>query len=211
MGGESERPCYMWQSGRHMGWWEGDGGRGGGVAVLDELKRLRPYLYTIQWLLLFCCMLHKWTEWYLLPTWAENNFTFTLMTTRTFSWTISKLFSELKLVTDNLFFIDQRLEHSKGSVKASCLVNSRLMNTKFVSYNWLGIPLLLPCLCSLLWPNLLGIPSPFFAFCKWSKIGSLVPRSCPKSQEFDPDHTCKISHLCWVSTITCLMWSCGNQ
>lgn len=148
---------------------------------------------------------------YLLPTWAENNFTFTLMTTGTFSWAISKLFSELKLVTDNLFFIDQRLEHSKGSVKASCLVNSRLMNTKFVSYNWLGIPLLLPCLCSLLWPNLPGIPSPFFAFCKWSKIGSLVPRSCPKSQEFDPDHTCKLSHLCWVSTIACLMWSHGNQ
>ena len=136
-----------------------------------------------------CCINEKNVIYYQLE--PENNFTFTLMTTRTFSWTISKLFSELKLVTDNLFFIDQRLEHSKGNVKASCLVNSRLMNTKFVSYNWLGIPLLLPCLCSLLWPNLPGIPSPFFAFCKWSKIGSLVPRSCPKSQEFDPDHTCK--------------------
>ena len=52
-------------------------------------------------------------EGYLLPTWAwkrianvstewSGHHTFALITTGIFSWNISKLFSELKLVTDNL-------------------------------------------------------------------------------------------------------------
>ena len=52
-------------------------------------------------------LLHKRRKGYLLPSWAQKTtcWGFKWMTTGTFSRNISKLFSELMLVTDDLFFI----------------------------------------------------------------------------------------------------------
>ena len=96
--------------------------------LFSDLKRLRLQ-YTVfltrnwRWVTYICkdkitnCM-HIWREGYLLPTWVRKNNlptfwlnapvvirTFTLMTTGAFSQNVGKLFSELKLVTDNLLFI----------------------------------------------------------------------------------------------------------
>ena len=72
---------------------------------------------------------------------VRTSFTFTLMTTGAFSWNISKLFSGLKLVTDNLSLYlcsNQLRSHWKGDgLYGVCMASWPTANG--VNVDWAGV------------------------------------------------------------------------